>query len=101
LRQAVETDLQIGPSGARKPAIDFVIQSRSDMPLERRLQRRPQHALALFVRDPTLVDEPMTLSGRPLTISSIGQPLELRGYRLHAAGGFAPFCHLLLERIRT
>jgi hypothetical protein len=62
--RVVDADVEIIPSGARETRTDFVIQPDLAVPLERCLHRRPQHAVALFVSDP---------SGRDDTDDVVGQ----------------------------
>jgi hypothetical protein len=82
LRAIIHAEVEIVPSGAGKPGTDLIIQPDLAVPFERRLHRRPQHIVALFVGDPSCRDDTDDVAGQlldkldhrvvPLRFGSVG-----------------------------
>jgi hypothetical protein len=66
LRQVVDGKIEIGPPGAREAGADLVIQPNLAVSFERRLHRRPQDIVALFIGHPAARDNPHDIVGQLL-----------------------------------
>jgi hypothetical protein len=99
LRQVIDRDVEIIPTGPWKPRSDFIIKPDLVVPSQRALHRRAQHVVAFFVGDPAarknaddivrqLFDK---LDHRLAQILAADKP-PIRKNPPADAGGFCCFC---------
>jgi len=76
LRQVIDRDVKIVPTGAWKARADFVVQPNLAVPLERSLHRRFQDGVAFLVGDPPFGEDTDDVVGQLL------DDLDHRGFQL-------------------
>jgi len=90
LRQVVDGQVEIGPSGPRKAGTDLIVQPNLAVSFERSLHRRPQHIVAFFVRHPASRDDPHDIVGQLLDDFDHEAPLFNFVFSVPAGGAGGP-----------